>query len=143
MKKYLIIFLIFVIAVISGLYGYLNFSQDKKNLAKENLEFEYCYNKEIYGTELATIINKAIEKNEKNSINKDIKGFYEENEQNSIKIDIHMIDNDTTYNMETFYMNDITRFVQNYNSIQFKCTKIEYHNYTGKVKYLHFEQITQ
>ena len=143
MKKLIVIFVILVIAIIAGLYRFFNFRQEKNELKETNKQYEYCYNKEIYGAELATIINKAIENNEKYGIKRDEKGFYEENETNSIKIEIHIIDNDTVYNMETFYMNDINRFVQNYNNIKFKCTKIEYHPYTGRVKYLHFEQITQ
>lgn len=143
MKKIIVIFVILVIAIIAGLYRFFNFRQEKNELKETNLQYEYCYNKEIYGAELATIINKAIENNEKYGINRDEKGFYEENETNSIKIEIHITDNDTVYNMETFYMNDINRFVQNYNNIKFKCTKIEYHPYTGRIKYLYFEQITQ
>ena len=44
--------------------------------------------------------------------------------------------------METFYNNGIDKFVENYNIIQFKCTSIEYHDQTGKIKYMLFEQIT-
>ncbi|MBR3163649.1 MAG: hypothetical protein IKF17_06100 [Clostridia bacterium] len=142
MKKFIVIFIIATISILALIYGYFNFEFERKNIAKENLKFEYCYNKEIYGAELATIINRAIENNEKNNISKDNKGFYIENEQNSIKIEIKIIDNNTTYKMETFYMNDITKFVQNFNTIKFKCTKIEYHSQTGKIKYLYFEQIS-
>ena len=35
------------------------------------------------------------------------------------------------------------KFVQYYNQIKFKCTKIEYHKSTDKVKYMLIEQITQ
>lgn len=35
------------------------------------------------------------------------------------------------------------KFVQYYGQITFKCTKIEYHKTTKKVKYMYIEQITQ
>ena len=56
-------------------------------------------------------------------------------------MDIKITDNDTTYEMESLYYGDITKFVQNYNYIKFKCTKIEY-NSAKKVKYMLFEQIS-
>ena len=52
-------------------------------------------------------------------------------------------DNDTTYDMETLYAGGMEKFVQYYNEIKFKCTKIDYHKSNGKVKYLFIEQITQ
>ena len=63
MKKLIVIFVILVIAIIAGLYRFFNFRQEKNELKETNLQYEYCYNKEIYGAELATIINKAIEDN--------------------------------------------------------------------------------
>ena len=51
-----------------------------------------------------------------------------------------MLSNGKTYPMGEFYNNDITRFVQNFNLIKFKCTNIEYHKNTGKVKKLIFEE---
>ena len=54
-----------------------------------------------------------------------------------------MLDNEKTYNMETFYGGGMDKFVQYYNEIKFKCTKLEYHKETKKVKYLLFEQVTE
>ena len=76
-------------------------------------------------------------------MSKDNKGRYIDNESNSIKIDIKMLDNDKTYTMETLYSGGMDKFVQYYNEIQFKCTNLEYHKTTNKVKYMLFEQITQ
>ena len=60
-----------------------------------------------------------------------------------MKMDIKFIDNDTIYNIETIYNSGIENFVKNYNTIQFKCTNIQYHEQTHKVKYLFFEQISK
>ena len=39
------------------------------------------------------------------------------------------------------YNNDITKFVENFNLILFKCSNIEYHEKTGSVKKIIFEQL--
>ena len=142
MKKFIIIFITIVIVILALIYGYFTYNDNIKTIKQENAVYEEYYQKEIYGADLATVINKAINSNETNYIEKDNKGAYIENNTNSIKIDIHILDNDTTYNMETFYNNGIDKFVENYNIIQFKCKRIEYHNNTGKIKYMLFEQIT-
>ena len=92
---------------------------------------------------MATIINKTIDTNQKNGILKDKKGKYIENESNSINIDIKFIDDDVVYNIEKIYNNGIQKFVNYYRDITFICSDIEYHNSTGKIKYMKFEQITQ
>ena len=143
MKKFIMIFITIVIVILALIYGYFTYNDNIKTIKQENAAYEEYYQKEIYGADLATVINKAINSNETNYIEKDNKGAYIENNTNSIKIDIHTLDNDTTYNMETFYNNGIDKFVENYNIIQFKCTSIEYHNQTGKIKYMLFEQITK
>lgn len=142
MKKIIAIILCFVIVIISILIGkYYNYKQEYNKIKEENLEYEYYLEKEIYGTEVVTVINKAVNNNEINKIEKDSEGFYVPNDINSVKIDIKIIDNDMTYKMETLYNGGMTNFVQYYNTILFKCSKIEY-NSKGKVSYLLFEQIS-
>lgn len=143
MKKIAIFFFI-IIAIIVGIsYFYISYKIEYNQIKQENIQFENYYNKEIYGTELTTIINKAIDRNTINEIDKDKKGFYIDNNENSIHIDIKIIDNDTIYKMETLYQGEMKRFVEYYGQVKFKCTKIEYHNSTNKIKYLLFEQITE
>ena len=88
------------------------------------------------------LINKAIDDNTKNEITKNNKGKYIENETNSIRIDIKFTDDDSIHTMEEIYLGGIDIFVQYYNQIKFKCTKIEYHQTTHKVKYMFFEQVS-
>lgn len=142
MKKVIIFFAI-VIIIISIIFGlYINYKANYNRAKKQNLEFEKYYKKEIYGTDLATIINRAVNNNEKNGVQKNKKGFYQNNEKNSINIEIKMLDDKSTYKMETIYKGGIQNFVKYYSNIKFKCMKIEYHN-TNKIKYMFFEQITQ
>ena len=53
-----------------------------------NMEFENYLNVEVYGTDLATIINRAIDNNITNEVEKDNKGIYQNNNTNSINIEI-------------------------------------------------------
>ena len=70
MKK-IIIFLAIVLICISGIsYLYLVATSNENAIRRHNIAFENCYQREIYGSEVATIINKAIDSNEKNDIPK-------------------------------------------------------------------------
>ena len=142
MKKIIIFFIIISVIVISMFVTYTNYKAEYKKLQKENYEYEYYYNKEIEGAGIATLINKAVDSNTKNNVEKDQKGKYIDNNENSIKIQIYMSDNDTTYDMETIYNGGISNFVKNFNIIKFKCTKVEYHQ-NRRIKYLLFEQIPE
>ncbi len=143
MKKLAIFFLIIIISIVGISYLYLNYKSNYNIAQKENRQFETYNGQEIYGTELTTIINKAIDNNQNNEVQKDNKGNFIGNDSNSIQIDIKMLDNEKTYNMETLYNGGMDKFVQFYSEIKFKCTKLDYHRVTNKVKYMLFEQITQ
>lgn len=143
MKK-LVFFLIIVLVILSGFsYLYIINKANYNNTKKENFKYDSYYNKEITGTELATVINRAIDNDMKYEIQKDSKGRYIANNENSINIDIKFTDDDNIHQMEIIYSNGIEKFVQFYGEIKFKCTKVEYHSATNKVKYLLFEQITE
>ena len=119
----------------------INIQTKKRIIDKENAEFNAYLNKEILGTELATLINKAINNNEANSVKKDEKGYYIDNNTNSIKIDLKMRTIEKTYPMEEIYNNQMSLFVQNFNLIKFKCTSVNYHKKTGKISNLVFEEL--
>ncbi len=143
MKK-IVIFFVLVIIIISGIsYLYLNYKAEFNMTRKSNLEFEKYLNEEVYGTDLATIINRAVDNNEKNEVPKNNKAIYLDNGTNSVSIEIKMIDNDTIYQMETIYNKGIQNFIDYYGNIKFECVEIKYHNSTNKVKYMLFEQITE
>lgn len=143
MKKIAIFFATIVIIVVVMFFVYINCQNNFNNIQKGNRQFESYYNKETYGTNLASVINKAMDNNNKNNIEKDKNGKYIANDANSINIDIKMIDNDETYNMEMIDKGGIGTFTSYYSQIKFKCTKIDYHEKTGRIKYMLFEQITQ
>ena len=142
MKKLAIIFLIGVILIVGISYMYLNYKANYNEARKTNYQFESYYEKEFYGADVVTLINKAYDNNLTSGVERDKNGIFIENDTNSIKIDVKIIDNDTLYNMETLYIGGMDKFVQNYNGIKFKCTKIEYHQ-NRKIKYMLIKQITQ
>ena len=143
MKKF-VVFLIVILVIISCIaYIYLNYKANFYDARNQNMQYENYLDKEIYGSELASIINKAVDNNVKDKVSKDGNGIYQDNQTTSINIQIKILDNDTTYNMETLYNGGMDNFVKYYNQIKFKCTKIEYHEKTNKIKYMLFEQISQ
>ena len=143
MKK-IAIFLLIIIGIVSTIsYLYLNSINNQRIAQKENIKFEIYKDEEITGAEVTTLINKAINSNQQNEIEKDKKGRYIDNETNSINIDIKFIDDDVTYNIEKIYNNGMDKFSTYYRDIKFKCVDVQYHDKTQKIKYMLFEQITQ
>ena len=143
MKKIIWIFIAIAIIVLSFLYGYFTYKKNSDTILSQNTEYERYLNKEIYGADLATIINKVIDNNETYAIDKDNKGKYIDDNKNSIKLDVKIIDNNTIYDVETIYNGGVENFIRFYNTIKFKCVDIKYHKETQKVKYLLFEQISK
>ncbi|MBQ2917477.1 MAG: hypothetical protein IJE59_04890 [Clostridia bacterium] len=140
-NTFLIILAILFIVICITCVILINWQTEKEEVQKYNKQYEEYINKEIYGTDVASLINKAINQNEKNNIEKDEKGYYIDNKQNSIKIDLKMTTIDKTYPMEEIYNNQTTKFVQNFNLVKFKCVSIEYHENTGIISRLVFEEL--
>lgn len=142
MKKIFIFLSIVIIIVATISFKYMAYKNEYTTIQKENAEFEEYKDQDIYGLTVGTIINKAIDKNTKNKIEKDENGYFVENEENSIKIELHMIENEEKYEfqMEQIYNSGTEQFVQYYRDVKFKCSKIEYHEKTGRIKYILFEQ---
>ena len=130
---------IIVVVFISNNY------KETSEIKNINKEYEEYLNKELFGTDVTTVMNKAMNSNEKNSIEKDEKGFFIENDTNSIKVEIVMLNEDekVTYQMETIEKVGINQFISNFNLITFKCSSIEYHDKTKMVKKIVFEQIEE
>ena len=141
MKKVIMFLAIIVIIIVTLVgYRYISYKNHYKEIQKENSDFDKYKDQEVYGLDVASLINMAIDKNTKNKIEKDDNGNFITNEENSIEIEIYMTDNDTTYKMESISNSGIEQFLQYYKDIKFKCSKIEYHKKTGRIKYILFEQ---
>lgn len=145
-KSSVIVFILLLISIIVICVVSINVnSKISKSTLKQNAEYEKYLEDNIYGTDVVTLINKAISSNETNNIEKDEKAHYIDNKQNSIKIDLVMItdsekEKTTTYKMESIAKVGITEFIKNFNTVEFKCTKKEYHSQTGKIAYIEITQ---
>ena len=123
----------------------ISINSKKVSVQKQaNKEYEQYLEKNIFGTDVATIINKAIDSNNQNNIQQQ-DGKYIENNENSIIVELVMITNEekektTTYRMETISKVGINEFIKNFNTATFKITKMEYHKQTGKIKYIEITQ---
>lgn len=146
MKKSIIIISTFLLVTIVVCIVGININAKNNNVARQqNKQFEDYLSNEIYGTDVVTLINKAINNNENNNVLKDEKGLYINNNQNSIQIDLVMITNEekqetTIYKMEAISKVGITEFIKNFNTAKFKCTKKEYHTATGKIAHIELSQ---
>ena len=117
-----------------------NYRRTQANIAQYNKQYESWYSKQILGTDFISIINKTIDNNEKNDIQKDENNIYIEDNEKSVKIYVKFLESDNIFDMEAISNNGIENFIQNYATFSFKCTKIDYHK-TGNVKSLFFEEI--
>lgn len=141
MKKIFIFLAIIVIIICIIAFQYNSYQRGQSAINSENNEFEQYLEEEIYGIDIATLINKSIDKNEKNNILKDENSYFIQNDSNSIEIEIHIKENDTTYKMEQIYKQGTEQFVQFFLNEKFKSSKVEYHEKTKRIKYILFEQI--
>lgn len=142
MKK-IVIFIIVILIIAISIIGvkYYSYKADYNVAMQENSKYEQYTNKEITGLDVATLINKSVDKNTRNKIEKDDQGMFIPNDENSIQIEVYMKDTEITYKMETIYNKGTEQFVQYCGDVKFKCSKIEYHNKTKKISYILFEQI--
>ena len=143
MKKTFVIILI-ILLILLAIAGYYVYNTKRlSSLVKDyNKTYESYYQKEILGTTLISIINKAIDDNEKNNISKlENSIYYEENNENSIKIDVKFSEETEKIPMERIAAQGVEAFISVYPTAVFKCTKIEYHEKINQIKYLYFEYI--
>ena len=145
-KTYLLIIcimLIIIIIICANILYNQNLNQNTQNYNNSYLEY---LNKNIYGTDIITLINKAIDNNIKNNIEKNEKGLYQDDEKNSVIIEIvFIIDEEKhttkTYRMENIEKAGISEFISNFDTAVFKSSNVEYHKQTGKISKITFEQL--
>ena len=143
MKKsiFVILTILFIIVIVTSLY--IHNAQKLENIAiKHNQQYEEYCNKEILGTELISLINKAIDYNEKNSVEKQENTiYYINNNTNSIQITVKFLDNDKIIKMENIAEKQTENFIKFFATATFKCNDIKYHKQTKNVQSMYFEQI--
>ena len=123
------------------MYGVYQKNENTAQIGVDNKTYESYENKEVLGTDIISIINKATDSNEKNDIKIGEDGNYIDNGKNSIRIEIKFLELDKVITMERINNVGIEKFWSNYGALSFKCTKIEYHEKTHRVKYMYFEEV--
>ncbi len=145
MKKTITIIIILFIIFIAVFYIWITQNRNQYRQAQmQNYEYEQYKKRELYGTEVITLINKAMNENEKNSIPQNNKGQYIENNTNSIIIEVIMIIDEEkkqtkSYRMEAISKVGISSFITNFNTEKFKIKEITYHE-NGRIKGITIEQ---
>lgn len=139
MKK-VIIGIVLVVAIIVIGFGtwYKTNLQNLKDIKNFNEGFEEYIDKEITGVDLTTVINKAIENNNIQKIEKNSDGTYKNNNKNSIEIIIKPTKEGNSYPMEAFEKVGIREFTSNFGGMVFKSTKVEHHA-NGRISKIYFE----
>jgi len=140
-KNIFIILTIFLIILMTICYFLYDNQRKIVEATKVNKDYNTYYEQTILGTDLISIINKTIDINERNKVEKNEKNVYIENDTNSIKIYIKFLESDETFLMEAINNKGFEAFVKNFAASSFKCTSIEYHEKTNFVKSLVFEQV--
>ena len=141
MKKILIGILI-VLLIIGAAIGYsINNKMKNKDIDSYNNSYEDYLNMDIRGATLLSLMNRAIDQNEKNSIEKNVDGEYIENDVDSLKVYIKFIDRDTIFTFEKINSLGMDLFAQNFSANLFRCYKIDYHESTNQVSRMYFEEV--
>lgn len=141
MKKYLKFFIIIIAILFFICFNYIKYRIANNRRISFNMYFINNYEKEISGTEMASIINKYINENENNSILKDENGLYIDDKENYIEIQIKFKDNENTIKFEKIYNAGVSKFVNLYSDAKFKLKKVEFHNKSNRVKIAYYEEV--
>ena len=135
MKKNIIVFITVLILILSIIYVNINIVQKKKLEVDAFNKGFTSYNKSnLMGVEVITLINKAISNNEKYGVKRDENGFYIDDEN---KIEIIVIFNEKSYQMERIDAVGIESFIEYFGSVNFECTSVKYHE-SGKISEMTF-----
>lgn len=137
----LYILTVVIIIIVIVLSKYFELKSIENEISSFNGKYEMYLDKEIYGNDITTAINKAVNDNENAMIKKDENGLYIQNDEDSIKIEIKTIDIDKIFSMETLYNGGMEQFVNMYKYILFKCIEVKYNSHK-RISYMLFEQIT-
>lgn len=142
MKKTLtIIFVIFAVIMSILFMNYRSVQRKNAVISAFNAGYEFYNRDNLKGVDITTVINKAVDNNEKYEIKKDASGEYISDSENSIKIYIKMIINEKTYSMERIKEIGLDTFTEFFGEIAFKCSEIKYHEKNGKISEMTFESI--
>lgn len=143
MKKTLFILISILIILLSTTFIFLKNNIDsEKDIMNFNTYYESYLDKHFFGAEVATIISKAMDNNEKYARQKDERDFYISDNKFSVRIFLKIVGSNKIYEMETINKVGISEFISNFNVMTFTCTDIKYHHETKRVSEMYIEEVT-
>ena len=131
MKRAVIIVSVVIVAISVFAFYKIQADQKMQDLKKEQSEYNYL-DKTITGSELATLMNKALNKNYKNGV--------EQGEEKAVEIEVKFLDSDKIFKMEALNKAGLQKFVELYSTQSFKCTSQKADN-QGIINSLFFEEL--
>ena len=148
MKKIVFSILLVVVLIVAVICINISDRNMKRNKSSEfNSQFEKYIGQTIYGTDVLSIINKAIDNNANTGVQKDAEGFYIEDDQNSVKVQITLLSSkddgevvEVTHQMETLEKAGLDKFIASFNLTEFKCTNADY-NKEGRISKIYLKQL--
>lgn len=146
-KTILCILVVIAIIIIVITIKISNNNMQLNDVSSFNAQFEQYKDKSLYGADVLTIINKAIDNNTKNNVEKDEDGYYIKNDTNSLSVDIKLLSTDSKgeiqevmYPMEVLEKAGLDTFISSFSLTTFDCKKIEY-NTQGRISKILLEQL--
>ena len=141
-----VILILILIIVVIGIKITDN-TKKQESISKFNEVFEEYKNKTIYGADVYTIINKAIDNNTAYNIKKDEKGFYIDDNKYCLKVELILLStddkgqvNEVMYQMEVLQKAGLDGFISSFSLTEFKCTEIKY-NQEGRISTICLKQL--
>lgn len=136
MKRiFLYILVIFIIIIAIVLVHVSDKNTQRNEISKFNVQFEQYIGQDMYGTDVLTIINKAIDSNENNKIARDENNYYVEDDSLSVKAYIILLSKndkgdieEKTFPMEQLEKAGLDGFLTNFNLTPFELSSIEYNS---------------
>lgn len=148
MKKILIsILIVFILIIIVVTLNISNNVTKLNTISSFNKGFENYKDKTLYGADVLTIINKAIDNNEENNIQRDQEGYFVEDDNYSIKVDLILLSTDkeenikeTIHPMEKLEKVGLDGFISSFSITRFEFTDIKY-NSNGRISKITLKQM--
>lgn len=135
-KTILALALILIVIVIIIVVKISDNSKKVNDIAKFNEQFEAIYNdKIVYGADVLTIINKAIDNNNTYKIKKDNNGYYIDDDKYCLKVELALLITseegelkEVQYPMETLEKAGLDGFISSFSLTKFECTSSIYNS---------------
>ncbi|MBP3596710.1 MAG: hypothetical protein J6J60_04850 [Clostridia bacterium] len=134
----LLITTIIIVAILIFSYNYIQYENKQADVMKFNKIFLDFNRNNLYGTDITTVMNKAVDNNEQYKIKKDESGLYIPDELFSIKIYIILEKEGSNFPMENFYKVGIKEFTKYFGELNFECIKVNYHE-SGRISEMFFQ----